>query len=424
VAEFWQTERGEMIRISRRRFESLRVSVPIEAPTKKVRARTRQKATSALHRAFESEALVEYAHRLTRWPKPRAAIALEVSVTSASRNGARIDSICKWLLDELAGLVYADDRQVKLLFAHIWRPPAHHSQGADSLWGEASQGASPGERMPEIHITAQTRTNVLGDLRATARLEERWDPLEDFAGALHNDPIEADLRRDVMLDYQSLFDPADESERVEHIQTGHQIDYHDQVQQQRLVDLVFSSLLTDLPVGRFGHWSFVRDRLSYAPYLFDLGVLPEHGQRAAFQQNLRETLQSRRDRFPSLFPMRATSGISMILFEDPRSAKDLDNLVRDALPTVLDVLRPPHTDLPGWVASEPDPATGAVDIPFIEVAAIPAQRADMPPGSVIFGLSSGHRYQSWWTRAGYHLENSLDDAGRSSLGDRSVFGDI
>jgi len=106
--------------------------------------------------------------------------------------------------------------------------------------------------------------------------------------------------------------------------------------------------------------------------------------------------------------MRATSGISMILFEDPQSGKDLDNLVRTVLPTVLNVLRPPQVDLPGWIANEPDPATGAVDIPFIEVAALPAAQAAMIPGSLIFGLSSGYRYESWWARIAEHVERTLE----------------
>jgi len=51
---------------------------------------------------------------------------------------------------------------------------------------------------------------------------------------------------------------------------------------------------------------------------------------------------------------------------------------------------------------------GSVDIPFLEVAALPSRGTDMPAGSVIFGLSSGHRHQSWWDSVADHLEHALD----------------
>lgn len=411
--------------MSRRRFESLRISVPVEAPTKKTRAGTRRKATDAIRDAFASDPVVEYARSVTAWPKPRAAIALDISVTNVSRNGARIDSICKWLLDELTGHVYADDRQVKLLFAHVWRPLSAHDDASEIFWGGPPPWASSlDDRGPQLTITAQTRANVLADLRVASRLEERWDPFDDEHGVVHTDPpLDAALTRGRLLEYQSTLDPSEETERAEYRLLDHQIDFHDQAQQQRLVDLIFSSLLTDLPIDRFGIWGRVRERLNYGPYLFDLGTLPERGQSTAFQQRLRKRLVSRRDQFPGLFPMRASSGISMILFEGPRGGKDLDNLIREVLPTILDVLRPPRSDLPGWIAEEPDPALGAVDIPFIEVAAIPAERADMPPGSLILGLSGGNRHQSWWSLVANHVEASLHDARRSYSGDGTVFSD-
>lgn len=363
-----------------------------------------------LSAALETDVLAKQAWRHTRWPKPRAAIALDVTIFSSSRNGARVDSVCKWLLDELNGKVYADDRQVKLLFARLARPlPTFPRDRADGFWQEVVDKAGTSRKKPTtMYVTAQTRASVLADLRVAANLEERWDPFYDDHG-VGRDPLYASIQRDMMLDYQSLFDPDGEESAHRHRQIGHQIDYHDQTQQQRIVDMVFSSLLTDLPVDRFNIWNQVRDRLTYSPYIFDLGTLPERGQSASFQQRLLETLEYRRDRYPGLFPMRATSGITMVLFEEPRSGKDLDNLVRSILPAVLNTLRPPEHDLPGWIAEEPDPAGGGVDIPFVEVAAFPSKAADMPPGSVIFGLSGGQRFNSWWHQVGEYAERVLED---------------
>jgi hypothetical protein len=175
-----------------------------------------------------------------------------------------------------------------------------------------------------------------------------------------------------------------------------------------VADALFSALFTLLPVQGQYVWSLLRDRLRTAPYVFDLGVLPEAGGSHAFKQNLRQLLEERRDKYPGLFPMRAKSGISMVVFEGGSHGKDLDNLIRTVLPDVLDVLRPPRTDRPGWVATAPDIESTCPDIPFIEVAAIPTTEADPPPGTVVFGLSGGHRYQSWWAKAESDLERQLD----------------
>lgn len=108
--------------------------------------------------------------------------------------------------------------------------------------------------------------------------------------------------------------------------------------------------------------------------------------------------------------MRSRSGVSMILFEDQATGKDLDNLMKTVLPDILSVLRPQQHDLQGWVAGEPSPDDGTPDVPFIEVAAFPAHLADMPAGSVVFGLSSADRFDSWWKRAADHLERVLQGA--------------
>lgn len=408
MTHFWQSDAGEHIRLYRRRMASLRVTVKTEAPTKKMRRGSKEKARQALRLAFETDTLIRYAREQTNWPKPRASIALDIFVNSASRNGARIDSACKWLLDELTGLVYRDDKQVKLLFARIGRPL--NDPESRAFWGEfeppvtkvAHGGAS-------ISITAQPRSSVLHDLRVARDLEEAWDPHKAVYGERRSSTFAADFERDVLLDYQALFDPDDEEQGAQFRQIANQIDYRDQAQQQQHVDLVFSSLLTDLPVDRFGVWKAARSRLAYCPYIFNLGTLPERGESEEFERRLRQILEERRDRFPGLLPLRARSGVSMILFEKPGHSKDLDNLVRQTLPAILDVLRPPRHDHQGWLADEPDLSTSQVDIPFIEIAAIPADQSDMPPGSLVLGLSSADRYSSWWSLVGDYVERSLDD---------------
>lgn len=408
MTHFWQSGAGEHIRMFRRRMSSLRVVVPIEGPTKKTRRATRERARQALHAAFEDDSLVRYAREQTNWPKPRAHIALDISVTSAARNGARIDSVCKWLLDELNGLVYQDDRQVKLLFARIGRPMADLA----AFWGESpSPSVATGRAVetPKIWITAQPRASVLEDLRVASNLDERWDPFKAVYGRGRRSDYESDFERDELRDWRSMLGPTDEEAQWKINQLENQIDYLDQTQPQQQVDLVFSSLLTDLPVDRFGVWRRASSRLAHCPYIFNVGTLPERGETAAFERRLRRLLEDRREQFPTLLPLRARSGISMILFEKHGHSKDLDNLVRQTLPAILDVLRPPVHDHQGWLANAPDLSEVAVDIPFIEIASIPAEMSDMPPGSLVLGLSSADRFSSWWCLVADYVESRLED---------------
>lgn len=401
--------------------------VQLEPPTKRAGAGRQSRARAALADAFETDILTRHARDVTRWPKPRAAIALDVILFSGAPDGARVDSICKWLLDELAGLVYADDRQVKLLFARVGRARAilrsatQETEGASDqpqtdsepheLFGQGLSGvdkSSPTRRQSDLHITAQTYANVLADLRAVLELEDRWDPFDEEHGLHREDPVAESFRRDELVDYRSMFDTNSDSDLHRRRLLGNQIDYHDQAQEQTAVDRMFSSLFTSLPVDRLGIWRHVRGQLSFTPYVFSIGVLPAPGESAAFRKRLRAILEERRQRWPGLFPMRARSGISMILFEEPERSKDLDNLMRSVLPDILEVLRPQRQDLHGWVADEPDPSQGTPDVPFIEVAAFPAHLSDMPPGSVVFGLSTADRYDSWWALATDHLERDLE----------------
>ncbi|MGV2982064.1 hypothetical protein ACNPNP_00040 [Microbacterium sp. AGC85] len=394
----------------------------MEPPTKRTRAGTKAKARAALAEAFVTNILARRARDLTTWPKPRAAIALDVYLANGSRGGARVDNICKWLLDELAGHVYADDRQVKMLFARVSRPTGLRPLRKD----DNEPGSVTKEfydeferlfmamrdvpaRAPELYITAQPRANVLADLRAASELvEERWDPFDAEYGLRRKDPIYATFERDELMDYRAMFGTESDDGLRRRRQLANQIDYHDQSQQQAAVDLIFSSLFTDLPVDRYGIWGRVRNQLTYTPYIFDIGALPDRGESVAFKDRFRALLEERREAWPGLFPMRARSGISLILFEDPANGKALDNLMLTVLPDILEVLRPQQDDLPGWIADETDPLDGVSDIPFTEIAAFPSRLSDMPPGSVIFGLSTADRYESWWSLAADHLERVLE----------------
>ncbi|HWU29810.1 MAG TPA: hypothetical protein VN041_12085 [Microbacterium sp.] len=429
---YWSTPRGLHAAQNYRRMVSLRISADMIPPSKRAMGAVKARAREVLGDAFASSRAHASLYPKVRWPKPRAAVALDIALYGELLNAPRVDTICKWLLDELAGLVYRDDRQVKLLFAHADRrdreaelansrtDPRREDPSASATFGAAWSVISdePGLRgldakpksSPTLYVHARTRANVLAALRATGYLPYSWDPIDDDDDYKYWNPYTATYpgSRRSLVEYRELLESRIEPDADELTLVGRQLDYHDQASEQRIVDVLFSSLFTFLPAQRFLGWNLLRDRLGTAPYVFDLGVLPDIGGSAAFRSRLQVLLNQRRTQYPELFPMRAKSGISMVLFEDGTHEKDLDNLVRTVLPDVLDVLRPPRTDRPGWVATAPDIESTYPDIPFLEVAALSAKDADMPPGTLIFGLSGGHRRQSWWAKAESDLERQLD----------------
>jgi Holliday junction resolvase RusA-like endonuclease len=396
---FWSSSEGEALQASRRYMAALHLGFDLEPPSKRARQSIRRSASQRVRESIADDITLRRGVIGPKWPRPRAALALDISVHSAARNAPRIDNICKWLLDEMTGLIYADDRQVKMLFARLWRartpsvtadkpePP-----GANSLTTYVGHAV---ERSAKTYVTVQSRADVRANLRAANRLVDPLDPVDRYESWKARDPVEAMMEREVLEDYRAELNPDGSAfDSEQYILTGRQLEFRSQAQLQRGVDQLFSSVMATGAARRdIGSWH------EWNPYIFNLGKLPRQGQSIAFQTHLRHRLEERRSIFPQLFPMRTTSGISMVLIEEVGTAKDLDNLVREALPAILDVLRPPAAELPGWIADEPDPATGDVDVPFIEVISIPANETNVEPGTVIFGLSDGLRTISWWERA-------------------------
>lgn len=396
---FWSSSEGEALQASRRQMTTLHLGFDLEPPSKRASQSIRRSASQIVRESIADDLTLRHGVVGPHWPRPRAALALDISVLSAARNAPRVDNICKWLLDEMTGLIYADDRQVKMLFARLWRarPPSviadkPEPPGANSSTMYLEHAV---ERSAKTYVTVQSRADVRANLRAAKRLDDPWESSDQYESWKARDPVDAMMERDFLEDYRSGLNPDGSAfESEQYILTGRQLDFGSQAQLQRAVDQLFSSVMTAGAARRvIGTWQ------EWNPYVFNLGKLPRQGQRAAYQARLRQQLEERRNLYPQLFPMRTTSGISMVLIEEVGTVKDLDNLVREALPAILDVLRPPAAELPGWIADEADPATGDVDVPFIEVISIPANETDVEPGTVIFGLSDGLRGSSWWERA-------------------------
>lgn len=166
MAGYWNSPEGALNKLLHRRMSRLIWSTDLEPPSKRARPAKRRRATEQIDEIFNTDLVLSYARSRARWPKPRAPIALDVWLSNATRNSPRIDSICKWLLDELEGRVYQDDRQVKLLFARADRdePPWDRlsDDSTSEPWGSALNTAAfePASTSPRLHVTARPRSDA------------------------------------------------------------------------------------------------------------------------------------------------------------------------------------------------------------------------------------------------------------------------
>ena len=146
------------------------------------------------------------------------------------------------------------------------------------------------------------------------------------------------------------------------------------------------------------------DLLVKSPVAVDLGRLPVvHGESAAFKIDVASRLEQFWHRRPMLFPLIVSVGVTVFYFES-QQGKDLDNILLDLLPIVLEKLGPPSDDITPWAridSSQLGPApSGLARVSFIEAIALKGVASKVcRPGTVILVLSPGDRRASWWSRA-------------------------
>lgn len=397
---YWDSAEGERHRSRYRQWSSLRFALEMEGISKTVRRGTRAKAREAI-RAELNEWLEHPMYRSVKWPKPRAAVALDVAVYSASGRAPRVDKICKWLLDELEGLVYADDRQVKLLFVSKvdQRPP---DMTDDAIFGLSSLRASRTPK-PVIYGNARTRANVLAALRRANELDDPWDPLHTYPNPMAEDPDDAALRAEMLRDYLASL-PADDDEAR---QITQELAYRRQAGVLRAADETVAALVSGYLTARDGMWRWLPTALKDNPYVFDIGAIPRHGESSKYEQHVIEAITQRIASRSDLFPLSVHVGITVMLFERDTN-KDLDNLVLTVLPAVLDLLSPPTNDHFWYRDAEPRPGEPTSEVKFIEAIAVDPTDTQIPSGTVLVALSSGWRHKSWWANAEDYVERRED----------------
>lgn len=378
---YWNSDEGRRTQDLARRLRVLHIRLDRRPLTKRSAARSKGRNADYAE-LLERETEIYRALPRDRWPKPLAGVALDVSVSSPQP--PRVDHICKWLLDLLGSktrpAVYADDRQVTMLYARCWPP---HD-----------------ERDPLMLISARTAADARAALRRRHDPDERdhFDDLDDRPWDRHRADAELDFALDDLNRARSTSEPAEEREiaeqRVRRCWQSYDLGSVDEI-----IGLVYRSIaekrLGELsPGATLAHLS--RRRVP----AFGLGeLLSQRDQHPDFRGRFHEVLTEFKAAHAWWQTVEVPVGLS--IFYAPGSAgKDLDNILLDVVPVVIEVLDPPQYER--WILDSPTTPW----ISFIEATTVPADE-HLPAGSLVVALTNGDRYRSWWSQAEDEVERHL-----------------
>lgn len=404
---FWDSREGRRIQFQSRALTTFQAMLNME-PKSKRSAKARDRAH--LRNSIETDGHWWWKARsgtVAVWPRPRAALALDIHVFPARRDPPRIDTVCKWLLDELGSpetgpLIYRDDRQVKWLFA-VLHPPQSRA-AASAFFGDDALGIpAESDVQPKIYIAAQTRANRIADLNLATMLDPAWAPGKRGSRMYDEDfPTNPFLRDEFHIDFETeyLRDLAPESsefERTEHARVTASLEYQRHARNLDSLDRLIPAALKRAAGIRSGMDDQVFSLLRNHPYAFEFGTTPQAtGDSVAFRARVRQMFEDRKTQRPDLFPLKAQIGVTA-LYVEAGQGKDLDNLVRSVLPALLDTFQPPHQDQPYF---DPEVTKASpVGIRFLEAISFPDEPPGLKPGTVLLLLTNGWRHRSWWEDA-------------------------
>ncbi|CAN5782899.1 hypothetical protein BH23CHL8_BH23CHL8_30730 [soil metagenome] len=349
MRSYWETPEGRAHQRTSRALRRGRVLVNQE-PAQKGRPGNRSAGE------FQSE-VREQLRGFGAWPRPRAALALDVAFTTSRKQPPQIEKLAKHYLDLLGarprkdrsvGPLFKDDRQVKLLHVtcqHAWDPDQPKAE-------------------PSIFIRSETRADALAEMSLAGEVVRRQH--NDRLGWTDEDRLERDevaeeqsleladrwatspnprerqtaalLRSFVMRDRQERFLKGNDAWLTDvFIHHGHQLlNGADPRQRElaklaaRLGDEALLPALVETP----------RAALLHTMTSIELPPLPvEPGDYRAFRDGVaaacRDYISRRPGLQPLLVPLRVT-----LLVVPPAQGKDLDNILLDVLPAVNEHLRP------------------------------------------------------------------------------------
>ncbi|MDX6362753.1 MAG: hypothetical protein QOC85_1763 [Streptomyces sp.] len=372
---------------------------------------------------FRNAVREELVHR-PRWPRPRAALAVDFTFHTSARQPPSLWRLPKNYLDLLGEtsappqdpgpVIYQDDSQVKLLYASLM----HSDGGGDG----------------RIYLEARTRASAIEDMQLAGELLEGDHELFDttWAEADPTEFLEADVEQ-----YLS----ADLAERMK---------FHDKAQYQamllgsndRLLRAVFFQAARWLLTGRDADavraerlaaagaaggglvdgiartnadnrdllWSTIRMELPPLPLRQGGGAVFEE----AVRQAIRNFVEERPDLQPLIIPLRVT-----VLVVPPKHragrVKDLDNILITVLTALEEEIKP---DAAPWSLAPPLVGDGAESEPRRRVPGsqtwayqvLELHRGPYDPGqgslTVVPGL--GWNRKSIWAEAADFVKQALE----------------
>ena len=416
-----RTIEGRIDKARGRATMALHLDLPLEPKSKKSARPAHREAVQTHVREGAGPWMKANGGKYAHWPRPRADLALDVHIFSGEKNSPRIDTACKWLLDELGGpdageVVYRDDRQVKWLFASKSVQTDSDAEAATAagivFFGVDHAPAPSAQFDPHIYVTAQTRANRVADMKLAIDLDPTWKASESDANPFLKREIEIDFDED----YLAGLDPSgNDFDRAERARILHQLQYQRQASLLQGLDQLVPNLLRNFASDPLSIYGWVLPSMRQSPYAFELGTIPEaSGDTEAFKLNVRKQMKQRTQQYTGLFPLLLSVGITLLYFETGQG-KDLDNLVRIVLPILLDELQPPSDEQPYlWPDPEIDETVShrsrtSSDIQFIEAIALDKLPPDVQPGTAYLLLSSGWRNSSWWEDASRYVDDFPPD---------------
>ena len=353
--------------------------------------------------------------RLQGWP--RAPLALDLSITSTKAQPAAANAYAKHYLDLLEAesltseegrVLYANDRQVKLL--------------AVTCWDAAGRGVEPGIRLtcrPRRHVVADCE--VAQELGYSDYLDDLREDVEDAPSFVNGASLAAFGPEGIDLaERLAILDRQRAQERLLRANELSFAWFLSRFASELLLDAPNSAarrLVRDGPAfGRSG----ARERRvrQFSDMLIQVRLPPlpdERGGGTRFAEAVLEACESFRARHPHLRPLLVPLRITLLLVP-PRQGKDLDNVmtavvrgvkavlqpepwpITPELSKALDLRRPPSRHVP-------DPPVSVTSYQVIELARAPE---DPPQGVLSMVLGSDQEFCSTWVAVERFVDAQLD----------------
>jgi hypothetical protein len=421
VGGFWDSWRGRQIRWRRRWLRTRLLQIDGE-PDQKGRRGLKGRMVAAQHGLIDQL-------EARRWRALTGPVALDVDFYTGARQPPALHRLAKHLLDPLGParpdvakrqrhVLYRDDRQVKLLYVHLW------------------QGAADSRQSAHTAISARPLRDVVEDMDLMYEIRSEGFSFHSFfddddSPFYAPDVPNVDLRPTFDLDLTASMEQASEWEDLNEWLIDHDVS---RVQDALLLatDARLTRIICAAPnwmegAGReatpgidltsFKSIYEARDELQSEyrrmllsePLAYPLPGLPSgEGEefRASVLGQLDELLRKRPVFNPLLVPLKA-----IFLVVPPTQGKDLDNIALTLLPLVHEVLQP---RLEPWFKWEKrsfriiDRETGKPSsgphsgkqnsVAAYEIIEIKPAVDDPPGGYLCLALVSGDQIGSTWGR--------------------------